>query len=271
MKFCYIDESGTGGEPFAVMAAIIVDGQRMGKTKQEWSEFLESLSDMIGTKVNEFHTRDFYPGNGPWRELKGPQRAEIITRIIDWIKDRKHKIISCVIEKSKWEAAFAVERIPPEIGSIWKTLAFYTALGIQKAHQNLEGNKGDSLLILDREVREEFDFSELILSPPAWSDSFYNKGKREPRLGSIVDVPYWADSKHVGLIQVSDFVSYFIRKYCELKSGASTPKYPGEADKLEEWMAKIHGASVPKTILLPSRGRCAAADILYNLSPEFIR
>jgi len=29
MKFCYLDESGIGDEPYAVMVGIIVDAQRM--------------------------------------------------------------------------------------------------------------------------------------------------------------------------------------------------------------------------------------------------
>lgn len=34
MKFCYVDESGTGDEPYAVMVGIVVDTQRMHVTKQ---------------------------------------------------------------------------------------------------------------------------------------------------------------------------------------------------------------------------------------------
>lgn len=271
MKFCYLDESGTGGEPYAVMVAVIADGQRMNKTKIEWSNFLSDLSEMIGVPVAEFHTKDFYPGNGPWRGIRGPQRAEIITKTIDWIKDRKHKIVACVIEKSKWDSASALGRIPTEINTLWKSLAFFTVLGIQKHHQSLDGNKGDSVLVFDREVREEADFAELILNPPAWSDTFYNKERRANRLESIVDVPYWADSRHVGMVQIADFVAYFIRKYCEISSGAYTPKYPGEADKLDEWMSKIISISVPKSVMLPSRGRCNTADIYYNLAPDILK
>jgi len=38
MKIGYFDESGTGGEPFAVMAGVIVDSQRMYKTKEQQIE-----------------------------------------------------------------------------------------------------------------------------------------------------------------------------------------------------------------------------------------
>ena len=59
MKFCYIDESGTGNEPFAVMVGIIVDAQRMHVTKSDWADLLNILSNIVNREVNEIHTRDF--------------------------------------------------------------------------------------------------------------------------------------------------------------------------------------------------------------------
>ena len=44
MKFCYLDESGTGHEPFAVMVGIIVDSHRMHLTKKDWADLLLKLS-----------------------------------------------------------------------------------------------------------------------------------------------------------------------------------------------------------------------------------
>lgn len=55
MKFAYIDESGTGNEPFAVMAGVIVDAQRMRPTKDDWSDLLIDLSDIVDREVNKFH------------------------------------------------------------------------------------------------------------------------------------------------------------------------------------------------------------------------
>lgn len=71
MKFAYIDESGTGDEPFAVMAGVIIDAQRMRPTKDEWISLLMALSEIAKREVKEFHTRDFYAGNKPWRGLAG--------------------------------------------------------------------------------------------------------------------------------------------------------------------------------------------------------
>ena len=100
MKLCYCDESGTGDEPIAVMVGIIVDAQRMHVTKEHWQDLLTSLSRVVGHKVDEIHTRDFYAGNGFWREIKGPERAQVISSVFDWLADRRHHIVYTAVEKS---------------------------------------------------------------------------------------------------------------------------------------------------------------------------
>jgi len=92
MKFCYFDESGTGHEPFAVMVGVIVDTQRMHLTKTDWSELLETFSKIIGKKVDELHTREFYRGNGIWRNSNtGPIRAKIILAILEWLNKEDNR------------------------------------------------------------------------------------------------------------------------------------------------------------------------------------
>jgi hypothetical protein len=83
MKFCYVDESGTGSEPYAIMVGAIVDSQRMHVTKSHWSFLLSELSKMTKRRVKELHTRDFYRGNSPWRNLDGNIRSKIITLILE--------------------------------------------------------------------------------------------------------------------------------------------------------------------------------------------
>jgi hypothetical protein len=43
------------------------------------------LSQTIGKEIKEIHTRDFYAGNGIWKGFEGQQRADIITKILDWL------------------------------------------------------------------------------------------------------------------------------------------------------------------------------------------
>ena len=60
MKFVYLDESGTGGEPIGVMGGVIVDAKRMRPTKNDWQELLEYLStELVGEEISEIHTHEF--------------------------------------------------------------------------------------------------------------------------------------------------------------------------------------------------------------------
>ena len=107
MKFCYIDESGTGDidrEPYAVMAGVITDVKRMYITKKDWSNLLKALSEIIGQQIIEIHTRDFYAGNGVWHGIKGDIRAKIISLIFQWLNERKHDIVYTAVDRKLFNA-----------------------------------------------------------------------------------------------------------------------------------------------------------------------
>lgn len=90
-----------GAEPVVVMVAVIVDAQRMHKTKSDWDDVLARLSGRLERKAQEFHTRNFYSGNGPWRDIPGGERSTIIDAIFDWVEERKHKIVCAAVDKAK--------------------------------------------------------------------------------------------------------------------------------------------------------------------------
>lgn len=110
-------------------------------------------------------------------------------------------------------------------------MGFHLMLAVQKALQGKHGTKGNTVFIFDNENREEKKFANLIASPPAWSDAYYKKGKKQRRLDQIVDVPYFGDSKEVSLIQLADFLAYFLRRYIEIREEAVPLRYAGEDEK----------------------------------------
>jgi len=217
MKLCYCDESGIGIEPVAVMVGVVVDASRMHLTKDSWNHLLFILSKLLGRQVKELHTSEFYPGNGIWRGIDGPLRSKIITAILEWLVDRKHDIVYSVIHKERFIQCRKQGQIPGEIGTIWRALGFHLLLALQKAHQRSEGTKGNTIVIFDSEKREELRFTDLVKNPPNWSDSYYSRDKHSKPLNQIIDVPYFADSRDVALIQLADFLSFFIRRYVEIK------------------------------------------------------
>jgi hypothetical protein len=271
MKFCYCDESGTGTEPIAVMVGVVVDAQRMHLTKDDWNDLLSTLSRLLGQQVKEFHTREFYPGNGIWRGIDGPLRSRIITAILNWLKDRKHDIVYSVIHKERFIRCKEQGQIPNDIGTVWQALGFHLLLALQKAHQRSEGIKGNTIVIFDNEKREELRFTGLIRNPPNWSDSYYSCGRDSKQLNQIIDVPYFADSRDVALIQLADFLSFFMRRYVEIKEDLTTIRYDGEDARLENWMEKIISRSIGSAFLYPKRGRCSCAEIFYSIAPEAIK
>lgn len=271
MKICYLDESGTGDEPIAVVAGIVVDTQRMHVTKEDWAGLLAHLSDLVGRPLTEIHTKDFYPGNGPFRALKGPQRAEYISSICGWFCDRKHHLVYSAVLKSSFAAAKDAGKIPPEIATPWRAAAFHVALALQRVHQGHEKTKGHTLLVCDNKGDEHRPFAELILNPPEWSDEYYERGKKQQRLDQIIDAPYFTDSAWVPLVQVADFLAYFLRRHAEISEDLVPSRYPEEKERIQEWIKILGQRTIGPGHMYPSKGRCSAASIFYDHCPASLR
>jgi hypothetical protein len=269
VKFCYVDESGTGDEPYAVMVGIVVDAQRMRPTKLDWDGLLRLLGEMVGKPITEMHTRDFYSGNGPWRGIDGPVRARIIDTVLKWIGERKHQVVSCGVDKVRFFEECPSDPRFSEIQTLWRFLGLHLVLSVQKCHQKLPKNKGNTVLIFDNEEREQMRFTDLVLNPPAWTDTYY-RGKKQERLDQIVDAPYFADSRDVPLLQVADFVAYFLRRHAELEGGAQE-RYAGEQDKVSGWASQVLSRSMPQAMIYPKRGRCSCGDLFFEFAPTCIR
>ena len=266
MKFCYLDESGMGSEPILVMAGIIVDAQRMHRTKEAWSDFLNYLSSSIGKKVNEFHSGNFYRGSGAWGKIDGAERAKVISAILAWIDQRKHHITFSAIHKESFNNC---KGDFDGISTPWNAAAVHCVLGLQK-HQQQGGNKGHTVLVFDK-AKGEIGFTKLVLDPPVWTQSFHSKRSVPSPLDQIVDVPFFADSEHALLIQVADTVSYILRSYADLVEGIAAEKYRGEQDRLQGWVGQILKRSIPQAMRYPARARCHAAQRFWDIAPECLR
>jgi len=271
LKVCYCDESGTGDEPIAVMAGIVVDSTRMHITKENWGGLLSALSGVVGRPITELHTKDFYPGNGVWRGLDGPQRSRVTDIILGWFARRRHRAVYSAVDKKKYFKSLELGEIPEELNTPWRFMGFHLILSMQRCFQKQKKPKGNTIFIFDNEEREERKFIDLLRSPPVWSDSYYSKRKKQERLDQVVDVPYFSDSKDVALIQMADFVAFFLRRYAEIKEKLVPEKYTGEAKKISSWVKKIAERSIGSNHIYPKTGRCKCADLFYSHAPASIR
>jgi len=279
MKFVYLDESGTGSEPIAVMAGVITDAYRMRPTKNDWNSLLNGLRELTERNVTELHTHEFYPGNGIWRGLDGKIRTQIIDIIFEWLVERKHHVVFTAVDKQKFEIEHSEHDFSQDVKNLWQLMAFHITLSIQRCLQGSKRggtkrkkeSKNNSVLVFDHQHREQMNFTELLLSPPEWSHSYYDKVKHQEELGKIVDVPHFVDSKQVGMIQLADFISFFIRKYLEIENGYTKEDYDGELKKLRKWYGLIESRCVCLSNTFPKRARCEAAEYFYNFVPESLK
>lgn len=271
VNLCYCDESGTGEEPIATMVGIVVDASRMHLTKADWVELLKILSERAGHQIEELHTRHFYSGNGVFRDIQGPTRARIISIIFEWLRDRKHHIVYSSVLKDAYYAALKSQEIPDELNTLWRFLGFHLILAIQKACQREEKNKGHTLFVFDNEERERMRFTDIIMRPPTWSDGYYSRKKKQRQLDQIVDVPYFGDSREVSLVQLADFVSFFLRRYAEIQEGLVPAKYDDEEERLAGWVDEIRSRSIGRQFIYPKTGRQHAHNLFYDNAPPSIR
>jgi len=156
-------------------------------------------------------------------------------------------------------------------------MALHLSLSIQKCYQGAPRGKdrtinhpGHCILIFDNENREEKRFTDLILAAPDWTDSYYDRKPSQEKFSQIVDVPHFVDSKEVGLIQLADFMCFFLRKHLELSLGYTTPAYEDEPQKVARWTDVIFERAIPKRNIFLNRGRCNASDLFYRYAPKAI-
>jgi hypothetical protein len=166
---------------------------------------------------------------------------------------------------------YALQRIPDELNTIWRFLGFHLVLSLQRYCQTHAKNKGNTLLIFDNEEREQMRFTDLILRPPDWSAEYYGKEKKQEPLDQIVDVPYFGDSQEVSLVQVADFVAYFLRRYAEIKDGLIPAKYTDEAWRIDGWVETLAGISIGRSMMYPKAGRNKAEELFFAVASKSIR
>lgn len=268
MKFCYLDETGTGSEPVVILVGVIVDIQRMNRTKVDWDGLFEDISSLARKPITEIHTKDLIPGNDAWRGVDAPIRVEIVDTILDWLIERKHKLTFSAIDKQKFNKASDDRK--DAFKNEWIAAAFHIALTLQKAHQGKKNNKGHTLLIFDK-GKEPAELVEMLTNPPEWSDTFYDKSKKQAQLDQIIDVPFYADSQHIALIQIADLVCYILRRYSEIKDFGDKEKYTGELARYEAWVGKIQSLCLTTNHRYKKRGACITAQFFKDMAPSNLK
>lgn len=266
MKFCYLDESGNGAEPYLVVAAVTVDASRMHITKAGWADLFADLSRLAGRTILELKSSDLYSGNHLWRDVAGTDRAAAIDAILAWLEARRHEIFFSAVDKDAFDTA-ARTGGAAGLSDPWCAAAFHVILQLQKAGRGAKVPKGHFAAFFDAQERHESHLLDLVRNPPPWSDVYYHRARREAVLSRLVDVPYFADSEHVLLIQVADLVAFILRRHVELTSPGSGESYDGETERIRGWSNLIARRAGPDSLRWKQRGRNAAENVFAAFAP----
>jgi hypothetical protein len=184
---------------------------------------------------------------------------------------RKHHIVYTSVLKESFRRAFVAGHIPDELHTPWRLMGFHLILAMQKHCKREEGAKGHTIFVFDNEERECARFTDLIARPPGWSDEYYGCTVKQKQLDQIVDVPYFGDSKEVVLIQLADFIAFFLRRYAEIQENLIGPNYHDEKPKMERWMQTVETRSIGRRFIYPKTNREYAANLFYRHAPQSIR
>ena len=142
---------------------------------------------------------------------------------------------------------------------------------LQKYSHPEKRNKGHTVLQFDDNSFEKGRFIDLVFDPPEWSDDYYRKPKKKEQLDQIVDMPNFADSKKLPLIQVADFLAFFLRRYAELEEGLAGEQYEGERERIKGWAQQIAERAIDRAHIYPKAKRNEVQDYFYRLAPSSIR
>lgn len=267
MKLCYVDETGTDGmSPLVVMVGVIADSHRVHRTRTEFTNELQELGDGLDRELRELKSNELYKGRGPWARVPGDKRAEIITHLCDWLCERSHSLALAAIDLSKFDEAPLDDELDE-----WMTAALHIALQVQRAHQGHQRRKGTTFLVFDEHKRHADRLAELLYDPPAWTDAYYERGRRQEPLDQIIDSAFYARSHHVGLVQVADLFAFLFRRYSELHDFGHQPAYSDEVQKIDGWVETIASRLLDRSHRWPVRRRDEISSWFTDTAPGSLR
>jgi Protein of unknown function (DUF3800) len=274
MYLFYGDESGhTGGkasptQPVLVVAGLMVNTWRHGTTTREFRDLMERLSGVAGVELTELKGRELFKGSGQWRDVPHERRAEARHAVLQWIGDRKHRVVAVGIIYDRWPSAESL----PELGKI-RPRAFastWCGLAIQRA-QFASGigkqNKQVCVMVLDRQDgQDETTIQNALTAPPSWALDFVNDRQLDGQLSAIVDTAYFGDSAKAPLIQVADFLAFMIQRKCSLECGSKSG-FDGEKDIIDDVFEALSPLLLPRKHRLPA-GKEPIKQALKAFSPD---
>lgn len=151
---------------------------------------------------------------------------------------------------------------------IWKAAALHIALQVQRFHQPLKNNKGKTFLVFDEHKQKGESLAEMLFSPPRWTDDYYSRDSRAPRLDQIIDTAFYARSHHVGLVQIADLCAFVFKRHVELQDHAAPENFEGEKNLITTWVQTLANRLIDHPHRWPKRTSSDCAKSYVKLAPQ---
>jgi hypothetical protein len=180
---------------------------------------------------------------------------------------RKHSLVISAIDRKKHQTA-QKPRLPKACEDTWLSAALHIALQIQKAHQTQDKNKGHTFLVFDENKMKTDHLAELLWEPPEWTDSYYERKKKQERFDQVIDSAFMVKSHHAGLVQVADLYAYIFRRYSEMTDFNIPEEWNGERDLVTDYVRILTGRLLPKPTRYPDRTSSEAAKWYNSIAPD---
>ena len=244
------------------MVGIIADCQRLRRTQQEFDKAFERLAELPDKAVRELKSTQLYRGIRNWRGVNGTVRHGAIGDLCTWVCSRKHRIALAAIEVDR----FGSNRLSQDM-DIWKATALHIALQIQRSHQSLKKNKGNTFLVFDEHKQKSDSLAEMLFSPPTWTDDYYSRDPKKSQLDQIIDTAFYARSHHVGLVQIADLFAFLFKRHVELQDHGYGEDFDGEKDRIAGWVEQLSSRLIDLPHRWPKRTSSACAKNYVDLAP----
>lgn len=264
MHLCYADESGyngskyNAGQPVQVMAAIFPNVYNFHRSDSEFRDVFKVINSHV--PISELKCEQIYRGRGSWRDIAAQTRDEVIEFYLNWISSRNHRFIVTAIDNHKYFEFRDQSPNGPFVKAVpypYLLAGLHTACVIQKLNRGKGKNKGKTILVFDQQDEFAGDLTNLIFDPPEFVDDFvpFDEKKEKCRLGQIIDTAFFVKSHHSSMAQVVDTVAYLFRLHLELTAYGVNEAYPGEQQKIANWIAQVEDKFVPFNIVYPRRNK----------------
>jgi hypothetical protein len=221
MHFFYLDESGDTGldlnnpdQPVFVLGGISVKDTGWMTTQAAFTQLVDAYFDGETPANFELHAHELLApdGGGPFEAHPRTRRNKLATDILGLIADRKHAIHLVAIDKTSLNTSDCDAPTTFDPKSPWLLAFDYLITYINWVVREKLGASARGMVIHD-DKPEHQDQIERI----AFERRF--AGPKSQRVKWVVEFSYAVDSRRNPMIQISDVVTYCVRRFLEIENG----------------------------------------------------